>query len=166
MADVPAGPLPFQYATRQQRRQADQLGMWIFLSTEVLLFGGLFTAYAVYAALSPGVFQEASRHLNLTLGAINTVVLLVSSVAVALAVRAVRVGARTQVIWLLIGTIALGAVFMGLKLAEYVEHYRNHLAPGFGFSFPGDQSRHAELFFVLYFVMTGIHAFHLTIGIV
>jgi cytochrome c oxidase subunit 3 len=140
--------------------------MWIFLATELLLFGSLLTSFAVYSALYPSVFQDASRHLNLTLGAINTVVLLVSSVLVALAVRAARIGARRQVTWLLIGTIALGAVFLALKLVEYLEHYRAHLAPGFGFAFPGPQAEHAELFFVLYFIMTGVHAVHLTIGIV
>jgi cytochrome c oxidase subunit 3 len=139
--------------------------MWILLASELLLFGSLFTAFAVYATLYPAAFQDASRHLNLTLGALNTAVLLLSSLTMALAVRSLRVGSQIAVTWLLVATVGLGLLFLGLKLAEYVEHYRDHLAPGPGFAFPGDQAHNAELFFVLYFFMTGVHAIHLTIGI-
>ena len=166
MADSRRNPVPFQYATRDQRRDADRLGIWIFLATELLLFGSLFTAFAEYAALYPSVFREASLHLNLTLGALNTGVLLLSSLAMALAVRSLRVGDRRASAWLLATTAGLGVLFLGLKFAEYVEHYQQHLAPGFGFAFPGPEPQHAELFFILYFVMTGLHAFHLTIGII
>jgi cytochrome c oxidase subunit 3 len=140
--------------------------MWIFLATELLLFGSLFTAYAVYRILYPAAFQEASQHLNLMIGAANTFVLLLSSIVVALAVRGLHVGTRRTSIGLLVVATILGSVFLVLKLVEYAEHYRNHLAPGFGFVFPGNQPNEAELFFILYFVITGLHAIHLTIGIV
>ncbi|HLH74207.1 MAG TPA: cytochrome c oxidase subunit 3 [Chloroflexota bacterium] len=165
MADSRPDPIPFQYVTREQRCGADRLGMWIFLVTELLLFGSLFTSFAEYAALYPTVFHEASLHLNLALGALDTVLLLLSSLAMALAVRSLRVG-RRRTIGLLAATAGLGVVFLGLKFAEYIQHYHEHLAPGFGFAYPGPQAQHAELFFVLYFVMTGLHALHLTIGII
>ncbi len=139
--------------------------MWIFLATELLLFGSLFTSFATYSALYPSAFREASRYLNLPLGAINTGVLLISSVTVVLALASVAANRRKTAICLLAATIALGLVFLALKLAEYVQHYQDHLAPGFGFAYPGTDPEHAELFFILYFVMTGIHAFHLSIGI-
>ncbi len=156
---------PFQYATLAQRRDASRLGMWVFLATELLLFGALFAAYATYVALYPGVFADASRHLNLLLAAINTGVLLLSSLTMALAGRSARVGARRALTWLLGATGALGLIFLGIKLTEYAEHYRNHLTPGFSFVYPGDQPAHAELFFTLYFAMTGVHAIHLTVGV-
>jgi len=166
LADSSLDPVPFQYASREQRRDADRLGFWIFLATELLLFGSLFTSFAAYAALYPTVFRQASLHLNLTLGAFNTGVLLLSSLTMALAVRSLRVGDRRALTWLLASTAGLGVLFLGLKFAEYFEHYQQHLAPGFGFAYPGPQPEHAEMFFVLYFVMTGVHAFHLTIGVI
>lgn len=165
MANAPAPPLPFQYATREQRRGADRLGMWIFLATELLLFGVLFTSFSEYAVLYPATFRQASVHLNLTLGAIDTGVLLVSSLTMALAIRSARVGSQRSLTWLLVATALLGLMFLGFKFAEYIQHYQEHLAPGFGFSYPGSQPQQAELFFILYFVMTGLHALHLTIGI-
>lgn len=166
MADSHPPPVPFQYETREQRRDADRLGMWIFLATELLLFGSLFTAFSEYGLLYPTVFHEASLHLNLTLGAIATGVLLLSSLAMALAVRSARVGRLRTLALLLVATAGLGVLFLGLKFAEYYEHFQQHLAPGFGFAYPGSQPQQAELFFVLYFVMTGLHAVHLTIGII
>jgi cytochrome c oxidase subunit 3 len=165
LADSRRSEVPFQYATREQRRGADLLAMWVFLATEILLFGSLFTTFAVYAALYPSVFREASHHLNLALGASNTVVLLLSSLAMALAVRGAQVGSRGSTIWLLAATGGLGLLFLGIKAAEYAEHIQNHLAPGFGFAYPGAEPQHAELYFLLYFIMTGLHALHLTIGV-
>jgi cytochrome c oxidase subunit 3 len=165
LADSRTSPVPFQYATPEQRRAADLLGMWVFLATEILLFGSLFAAFAVYAALYPSVFREASRYLNLSLGAVNTVVLLLSSLAMALAIRGAQVGSRRALTWLLATTAGLGLLFLGIKAVEYTEHVQNHLAPGFGFAYPGADPKHAELFFLLYFIMTGLHALHLSVGV-
>jgi cytochrome c oxidase subunit 3 len=140
--------------------------MWVFLVTEIMFFGGLFTAYCVYRTLYPASFVEASHELNLTMGAINTAVLICSSLTMALAVRAGQVSDRLGQVAGLLLTILLGSVFLGIKAVEYHEKYVSHHIPGPSFHFEGPHAAHAEMFFCLYFGMTGLHAAHMVIGIV
>ena len=141
------------------------LGMWVFLVTEVLFFGGLFAAYAVYRGWYPEAFAAASHHLDVTLGTINTVVLITSSLTMALAVRAAQTGDRQKLVLFLWLTIALGTVFLGIKGVEYYHKFEDHHIPGPSFQFDAEYFRHAQLFLSLYFVMTGLHALHMIIGI-
>ena len=152
----------------ETQRDTPTLGMWVFLASEVMFFGALFLGYTVYRALYPVVFADASRHLNAALGAINTGVLLTSSTAMALAVHAAQVGKRRRLVIFLLGTLALGVLFLCIKAVEYYQEYREHLMPLFGlpFIYDGASPERAKLFFHLYFIMTGLHALHLSIGIV
>ncbi|GIV79315.1 MAG: cytochrome c oxidase subunit III [Litorilinea sp.] len=149
----------------EQEHEASLLGMWTFLATEVLFFGGLIVAFLVYRAAYTPVFREASTHLNVLLGTVNTAVLLTSSLTMALAVDAAARRQRQRLVWLLLATAGLGLVFLGIKAVEYSLEFREHLFPGPGFVWEGDQGNVAQLFFVLYFVMTGLHALHLILGI-
>lgn len=155
-----------QFDDLEQQHEAAKLGMWIFLATEVLFFGGLFLAYTVYRFLNPETFAAASRHTEVLLGGVNTAVLLVSSTFMALAVRAAQLGRRRDLILLLLATAALGIGFMVIKGFEYHKDFVEHLVPGASFLWPEANPRAAEMFFWLYFAMTGLHAIHVTIGIV
>ena len=157
--------LQHQFEDLDQQHETYNLGMWTFLVTEVMFFGGLFTAYAIYRTLYPEAFIEASNHLNLLLSSVNTAVLLCSSLAMALAVRAAEMGDKREIIKYLIVTIVLATTFLGLKGVEYYLEYQEHLIPGLNFFFEGPEAAQVELFFVLYFVMTGLHAIHMLIGI-
>ncbi|MBI3896417.1 MAG: cytochrome c oxidase subunit 3 family protein [Acidobacteria bacterium] len=139
--------------------------MWVFLVTEIMFFGGLFLAYAVARFLHPEAFAEASHHLNVALGGINTAVLIASSLTMALAVHAAQVGQRRALMGFLTLTAALGCVFLLIKGIEYADKFQHHLVPGSAFSFAGPEARPAELFFSLYFAMTGLHALHMVIGV-
>lgn len=150
----------------EQQNESLVLGMWLFLATEVMFFGGLFTAYVVYRTTYSEVFHEASRTLDLTLGTVNTLVLLVSSLTMAMGVYAAKTGRKNLLPLMLAATIILGLAFLGVKVVEYGQKFEHHLVPGAGFVWPGDNPPHAQLFFVLYFIMTGMHAFHMVIGIV
>jgi cytochrome c oxidase subunit 3 len=153
-----------QFDDIEQQRAAGVLGMWIFLATEVLFFGGLFTAYAVFRWMSPPAFAAASRHLDIVLGTVNTGVLLTSSLTMALAVRAAQSGERKSLLRLLVATVFLGGCFLVIKGAEYHHKFVEHLVPGVGFEFQAAPKAPAELFFWLYFAMTGLHALHVIIG--
>ncbi len=163
------------FAEPQQQRDAASLGMWIFLATEVMFFGGLFCAYLIYRRLYFGDFGAASKSIDATLGATNTAVLICSSLTVVLAVWAAQIARRTLLIGSLVVTMLLGMVFLGIKAKEYKDKFEEHHVPGASFSFdhvpiPGhpDQyanPRHAEIFFSLYFIMTGLHALHMIIGL-
>lgn len=148
-----------------QQKEAATLGMWLFIAQEIMFFGGLFLAYAVYRTLNPHAFAEASAHLDWKLGAINTAVLIGSSLTMALAVHAAAVGKRKAITFWLILTILLGLVFLGVKVDEYSEKFAHHLVPGPHFHFEGPQAPAAEIFFSLYFAMTGLHALHMIVGI-
>ena len=149
-----------------QQAEASTLGMWVFLVTEIMFFGGLFMAYLVYRTQSPAGFQEASHHLNVTWGAINTVVLIVSSLTMALGVRAAQTSAppKTQVGWIL-ATMFFGATFLGIKAIEYKDKFDLHHVPGPNFRWEGKYPHAAEQFYSLYFCMTGLHALHMVIGL-
>ena len=139
--------------------------MWLFLVTEVMFFGGLIAAYIIYRTLYPNAFVAGSHHLDITLGGTNTAVLIVSSLTMALAVRAAQLGSRKGVIVFLILTMVLGSAFLGVKYQEYSHKFHDHLVPGPNFQFEGPEAQHAQLFFSLYFAMTGVHALHMIIGI-
>ena len=149
-----------------QQAEASTLGMWVFLVTEIMFFGGLFMAYLLYRWQSPTGFAEASNHLNVIWGAANTVVLIVSSLTMALAVRAAQTSAppKTQVGWL-VATMILGTAFLGVKVIEYTDKFTHHLVPGPNFQWPGTYPGPAEQFYSLYFCMTGLHALHMIIGL-
>ncbi len=156
----------FQFDDADQQREAAGLGMWTFLITEVLFFGGLFTGYTVYRVSYPYAFAEASHHLFEWIGVTNTAVLLISSMLVALAVGAARRGDRRRLVLFLVGAALLGCAFLGLKSLEYFLDFREGIVPGPLFDgAPFADPPHSELFFVFYFFMTGLHAIHVTIGI-
>lgn len=141
-----------------------QLGMWIFLATEVLFFGGLLLAYLYGRSHWPQGFASASRHTDVVLGSVNTALLLTSSALVALAVACSdEVSKHSWRPWMLGGAAALGLAFLAVKGVEYREEWREGLFPGPGFTLSAQTG--AELFFMLYFVMTGLHAVHLLIGV-
>jgi cytochrome c oxidase subunit 3 len=164
VAQQPA-ELAHQFEDLDQQREAATLGMWVFLVTEVLFFGGLFVTYLVYRNWYPGAFAAASRELILWAGTVNTVVLITSSLTVALAVHAAQTGARRSLVICLILTILLGATFLGIKAFEYYTEWLEHHVPGLNYQFEGPYHQHAQIFFSLYFVMTGLHAAHMIIGL-
>jgi cytochrome c oxidase subunit 3 len=159
----------------QQQRDAASLGMWIFLATEVMFFGGLFCAYLIYRRAYFGDFGAASKSIDATLGATNTAVLICSSLTVVLAIWAAQIGRRGLMVAMLVVTMLFGLTFLGIKGKEYKDKFEEHHVPGPSFSFdhvpiPGhpDQyanPQHAEIFFALYFIMTGLHALHMIIGL-
>jgi cytochrome c oxidase subunit 3 len=157
--------LAHQFDDIEQQHDSASLGMWIFLSTEIMFFGGMFLGYALYRGKYAPAYAQASRHLDVLLGGINTGVLLCSSLTMALAVHAAQLGGRRTVVLFLIATIALGAVFLGIKAYEYYEKFEEHLIPGHDFQFEGPNATHAQLFFSFYFALTGMHALHMIIGI-
>ena len=165
-AESPA--LRVQFDTEAQQKDASTLGMWLFLITEVMFFGGMFLVYTVYRHVYPGIFAIASSSLNVYIGAANTVVLLCSSFTMVLAVRAAQLGQRKTIILFLILTLILGGIFLGVKAYEWNEKFQEHHIPGSSFHFEGmqpDEQAHAQLFFSLYFAMTGLHALHMVIGV-
>jgi len=164
---VPAASstLAHQFDDAEQQRGAGSLGMWVFLVTEIMFFGGLFLGYVTYRIAYPDAFADASRHLDTTLGAVNTAVLICSSLTVVLAVYSAQIGNRTLLLGFLLATILLGLVFLGIKFAEYAHKFTEQLVPGSSFLYPGPYTQPAQLFFSLYFAMTGLHALHMVVGI-
>ncbi len=153
-----------------QQHEVAMLGMWAFLVTEVMLFAATFTAYAVYRSKFPDAFVQGSQHLDVWLGAINTAVLIGSSLTMALAVHGAQIGHRNQLVLCLGLTLFLGLVFLGIKAHEYTTEYHEKLIPGLAFDEKpwieqGTNPAHVKMFFVFYFVMTGLHAVHMTVGI-
>jgi cytochrome c oxidase subunit 3 len=157
--------LAHHFDSLAQQTEASTLGMWVFLVTEVLFFGGLFAAYSVYRSSYPDAFAVASHELDIRLGTINTAVLITSSLTMALAVHAAQFGERKLLMMFLGVTMVLGLAFLGIKGVEYYEKFVEHHIPGPGFRFEAEYARHAQIFFSLYFVMTGLHALHMIIGL-
>jgi cytochrome c oxidase subunit 3 len=157
--------LAHHFDNLEQQREAGSLGMWVFLVTEVMFFGGFFVAYIVYRLFNYQAFAEASSHLNWKLGALNTAVLISSSLTMALAVYCAQVGKRKSLLTFMSLTILLGLVFLVVKFFEYGDKFRDNLVPGHSFVWEGNYPRQAELFYSIYFGMTGLHALHMVIGI-
>lgn len=160
-------PVAHHFDDAEQQRLASTLGMWAFLATEVLFFGGMFAGYAVYRSWYPQIWAETSRHLDVLWGTVNTLVLLTSSLTMALAVDAAHHQRARPLRKFLLATILLAVAFVGIKGYEYSHKWHEHLVPGAGFQWPGTQIEEsaAELFFSFYFVMTGLHAVHMAVGI-
>lgn len=180
MADTPlvveqhSPELRHHFASAEQQRNSATLGMWLFLGTEIMFFGGMFCAYLIYRYWYFNEFAAGSRSLDIYLGTINTAVLICSSLTVALAVRAAQMGKQKLLIILLILTIIFGVAFLGIKADEWYAKYKEHHIPGNSFNaddlvreYPQlhiDQG-HEQLYFSLYFAMTGLHALHMIIGV-
>jgi len=156
--------LQHHFYTMGQQLEASVLGMWVFLVTEVMFFGGLFMAYILYRSMYPDAWLAGSHELNEMLGGINTVVLIFSSLTMALAVRAAQVGSWMGQVVNLILTIIFGTIFLVVKYFEYAAKFEHHLVPGAHFDPARDPAQ--QLYFSLYFMMTGIHALHMVVGIV
>ena len=156
--------LQHHFETMQQQQEAATLGMWIFLVTEVMFFGGLLMAYLLYRVWYPEAWAEGSLELDIRMGAFNTVVLIGSSLTMAFAVRSAQTGAQKATVrWLLI-TMALGLTFLVVKFFEYREKWELHHIPGPNFQFEGPHAGQVEIFLSLYFGLTGLHALHMVIG--
>jgi cytochrome c oxidase subunit 3 len=157
----------FYFESLKEQKGAATLGMWAFIAQEVMFFGGLFAAYAVYRYQYFDVFAAASHHLDLPLATVNTAVLIASSLTMAMAVHAAALGHRRAISLWLIATVLLGTVFLGIKVVEYKEKYDHHLIPGASFSAHelGLEGEAAQIYYSLYFGMTGLHALHMIIGI-
>ncbi len=183
MSDSPAaveqhgqhGPeLLHHFTSVEQQRDAASLGMWLFLGTEIMFFGGMFLAYLIYRLWYFNEFAAGSRSLDITLGTVNTIVLICSSLTVALGVRAAQMGKRKLLVILLLLTLIFGLAFLGIKGVEWYAKYKEHHIPGASFD-AGDLIRdypqihidpaHAQIYFSLYFAMTGLHALHMIIGV-
>jgi len=160
------------------QKDSSLLGMWVFIAQEILFFGGMLTTYAIYRNLYYDSFAAGSHHLDVPLGTFNTAVLICSSLTMALGVHAAALGKRKATVLFLLLTIALGSVFLGIKVKEYADKFHDHLVPGATYSPEhlrdahgqpllegSDEGRHSEIFFALYFGLTGLHAVHMIIGI-
>ena len=165
MSEAHSPGLDHHFETREQQYDAANLGMWAFLVQEILFFGGLFGGYTVYRSEYFQAFVEGSHHLDVSLGAFNTAVLIGSSLTMALAVRAAQTGRQNTIIGWLVSTIVLGCTFLGVKAIEYTHKYHEGLVPGASFSPESIQPGPLKIFFSFYFVMTGMHAFHMVVGI-
>ncbi len=170
MSDVTAGiqlpqELKHHFDNPAQQMESSTLGMWVFLVTEIMFFGGMFGGYTVYRNLYPQAFASTSHFMNVTIGAINTGVLICSSFTMVLAVRSAQLGQKKALIAFLIFTLILGCVFLGLKGVEYHEKWVEHHVPGPSFQYAEPQfARQAQILFFLYFAMTGMHALHMIVG--
>jgi cytochrome c oxidase subunit III len=170
--------LQHQFTDLRQQKEAVTLGMWVFIAQEVLFFGGLFAAYAVYRNMYPAAFSAGSHHLSWKIGFANTLVLIGSSLTMAMAVHSAAIGKKSRIVALLLATVLLGSVFLGVKYFEYGEKIRpcfgdgphtGCLVPGERFDasalhLEGAEGGHAQIYFSLYFGMTGLHALHMIIG--
>ena len=157
--------LQHHFEEPSQQLEASTLGMWAFLATEVMFFSGMFAAYALYRGMYPAAFASTSQHMDVILGGLNTAVLICSSLTMVLAVRAAKLGQSRMIALFLIATMILGFVFLGIKGIEYHHKWVEHLVPGFNFHYEqAEFARHAQILFVLYFMMTGMHAVHMIVG--
>jgi cytochrome c oxidase subunit 3 len=160
---VPDGVLGHHFSSIERQNEAMRLGMWLFLATEVLLFAGLFCGYTVYRFQFPLAFKECSRHLEIGLGTLNTVVLITSSFTVALSIHYARCDKPKLAAFCLFLTLLFALGFMGIKAAEYRAHFAAHEYPGKFYA--GEvHIAGAAMFYTLYFLMTGLHGIHVVVG--
>lgn len=176
--------LRHHFETEEQQREAGSFGMWLFLLTEIMFFGGLFFAYLLYRNWYYPAFATASNQLSVPLGAFNTAVLITSGFFMALGVWAAEVRKREMLVWTLILTTVFGCIFLGVKYVEYKEKWEKHHIPGMSFDISEfvnppkdahgqpteqplapDMAQRTQVFFFLYFAMTGMHALHMIIGL-
>jgi cytochrome c oxidase subunit 3 len=150
-----------------QQLDAGRLGMWIFLVTEILFFGGMFTSYTIYRTLHLASFVTGSHLLEVKFGATNTAVLIFSSLTMALAIRSAQTGKKKgeTIAWLIL-TMILGALFIGLKLRfEWYHDYMDGIVPGVNWTYTGPNGPGVKMFMCFYFFMTGLHAIHMVVGL-
>jgi len=152
------------FSDMNQQRESAKLGMWIFLLTEILFFGGLFCAYAVYRAWHPDLFFNAHKALNVKLGGLNTIVLITSSVTMALAIRSIQLDRAKHALYFLVSTFSLAGVFLIVKYFEYSHKFHLGQLPGRYYTYTGIEGTNPHLFFSVYFTMTGLHGLHVIIG--
>ena len=172
MSELPVTPheqehhpfLQHHFEDLGQQHEASTLGMWFFLATEILFFGGILLAYTVYRVLYPHAWALGAEHQNVVMGTINTIVLLGSSLTMALAVKFAQSGRRMPTVWMLLGTLFLGTLFLGIKGIEYAEHIHEGFFPGAMFHYAGPDVPQVQLFMIFYFALTGLHALHMVIG--
>jgi cytochrome c oxidase subunit 3 len=159
--------LRHHFATNSQQLDAAMLGMWTFLITEVLFFGVMFTAYAIYRFMYADAFASTSVYMDVILGGTNTAVLICSSLTMALAVRSAQLSKNGNLILFLILTMIFGSVFLFIKYLEWHSKWVEHLVPGFNFQYneAPQYFHHAQILFFLYFCMTGMHALHMVVGL-
>jgi cytochrome c oxidase subunit 3 len=167
---LPEGVLPpvsHHFVDLRQQEETEKLGMWTFLITEVMFFGALFTAYVVYRNMYPEAFMLASSKLDWKLGGLNTLVLIVSSLTMAMAIRCAQTSKRFWMLTNIVLTMLLGATFLVVKYFEYRTKWEHHLMPGPSFDVEafGQWGHQARIFFSIYFAMTGLHAFHMIVGL-
>ena len=160
-----APPAEEQFDDAAQQREAATFGMWAFIATEVLFFGVLFAGYTVCRVAYPDAFIAASRSTDMLLGTIETAVLLTSSCAVALALRDLQLGGRRLAVWLLLFTAALGVSFLVMHGFEYYAEYREGRIPSIHYTVAGPHAQQMQLFYCLYYFITGFHSLHVTIGV-
>jgi cytochrome c oxidase subunit 3 len=160
-----ASSLQHHFADFKQQKESVVLGMWSFLVQEVMFFGGLFATYLVYRSQYPDAFHAGAQQLDVNLGGMNTLVLICSSLTMAMAVNAASRGKRGGIVFWLVLTIIFGTIFLGVKVVEYKAKWDHHLLP-WAFQWEhGPKPVGVELYFALSFAMTGLHAIHMIIGI-
>ena len=158
------GIVAHHFSSLERQNEAMRLGMWLFLATEILLFAGLFCGYAVYRFQFPLAFTEASRHLNITAGTVNTIVLITSSFTVALALHFARIDKPRAAAICISITLLFALGFLGIKAVEYAEHFHEHALPGKYYAFEEVKIPGAAMFYTMYFLMTGLHGLHVVAG--
>ncbi|MCB0281895.1 MAG: cytochrome c oxidase subunit 3 family protein [Calditrichae bacterium] len=158
--------LQHHFTDAEQQAESAKLGMWIFLLTEILLFGGLFVFYAIFRSWHPDMFYEAHKVLSVPLGTLNTFVLITSSLTMALSIRAMQLNNRKQTIWYLVATLLLAATFLVVKYFEYHHKFELGQLPGRFYTYEGINAVNPHIFFSVYFTMTGLHGIHVLIGMI
>lgn len=156
--------LQHHFVDSEQQFESAKLGMWVFLVTEILFFGGLFCAYIVFRAWHPDLFTQAATQLNTLWGGVNTLVLIGSSLTVAMAIRSAQLNQKKGIIINLFITLALAGVFMVIKYFEYTHKFHEGIFPGSYYTYTGIEHPQANLFFSIYYMMTGLHGLHVLIG--
>lgn len=154
-----------QYATLDQQGATAELGMWVFLVNETVFFGALIFTYFLYRITYPHEFAVAGRDAVLWCGTVNFVILLTSSLTMVIAINAAAQGERRAMIWWLVATVGLGCMFLGVKGLEYYLDFQDKVVPAVNYLPKPGEGRAGELFWVFYWVATGLHAIHLSVGI-